>query len=742
MLGRNGKGGKGRKGRNQKDQKLLINLFLLLLIACLAYFQWSHSVSTSPAQALKKAMSHLDTRVLDDVPALLDIAREDSHLAPWAEFTLGRYYELKGNIDEAAKHYVAVTPQSAASLDARLALASLQEFLDSGASEAAHITDQSAYLAALKNDITIHRRQDLVFKLRLLDAKVAEASGNLVGAIDTYADIRSHCDDKNITATARQETERLRAANPQLAVESDAVAVAGEVSLLLRDNDAMAALKLIERAKEKAEPQSPAYTRLKLAEADVLFALGRKSEGEQTLLEVSADAEIGLGDVALQRIIKKNWNEDNQHQALEHVGRFKERFAASPLLDEIEYTEGRLLEELGQIADAHHSYETLATAAAAPYLRIQALRRTAWLYFTVGDYLSAAKFFSTMKVEAQNALHASDPLDSHTREIEDEFLHARFWEPASQLKLIASDTKQQKELEQTAILLLQNLRDGFPDTYYAHLARKELEARGILDYAEDFYLRANSNILTPEFLSACTPAAPNELTSTLIQLSGEELFDLAKHEIDWFYEKTEVPDYYIPRITIRSKLYIDYAHIEDGVALALWGVREVHGAADAESCIPILYRLAFPTPRMEVYREQAEKQTIDPALVLAIAHTESHFNPTAKSEKGALGLMQLMPQTAKIEGLDLPERLLEPATNVTFGTKHLRGLLEEYNGEAIYAVAAYNAGTAAVNRWKARNPDVEPTTWIELIGYPETKNYVKKVLVARDVYRSWLGEKK
>ena len=116
---------------------------------------------------------------------------------------------------------------------------------------------------------------------------------------------------------------------------------------------------------------------------------------------------------------------------------------------------------------------------------------------------------------------------------------------------------------------------------------------------------------------------------------------------------------------------------------------------------------------LNVVNQISKKYNVDEKLVQALIKQESGFNPKARSKAGAMGLMQLMPSTAKNLGVQDPYNMVQ---NVEGGVKYLKSMLNKYNGNVILALAAYNAGPNAVDKYSGVPP------------YKETQNYVKSIL--------------
>lgn len=150
----------------------------------------------------------------------------------------------------------------------------------------------------------------------------------------------------------------------------------------------------------------------------------------------------------------------------------------------------------------------------------------------------------------------------------------------------------------------------------------------------------------------------------------------------------------------------------------------------------------FPDVHNGIFERFAKKRNVSQYDLLALARRESSFYPLAESSKGARGLMQLMPGTAKNTARKIGFRyrsrsqLFKPEDNVRLGSAYYKQMLDRYDGVRPLAFAAYNAGPNAVKRWLKKSAKTQPLdVWIETIPYRETRNYVQAVLSYGLVYQ-------
>jgi soluble lytic murein transglycosylase len=167
-------------------------------------------------------------------------------------------------------------------------------------------------------------------------------------------------------------------------------------------------------------------------------------------------------------------------------------------------------------------------------------------------------------------------------------------------------------------------------------------------------------------------------------------------------------------------------------------------AAGGESLPPEVLRVLFPLDYWPLLEASAARHGLDKFLVAALAAQESTFDAAIRSSAGAIGLMQIMPATGRGFARRLgirpfsTGRLTDPAVNATIGTQYLADLLQQFGG-APYALAAYNAGEHRVVRWRSERPGLPDDEWVDDIPFPETQNYVKRILGTAEDYRRLYG---
>ena len=156
-----------------------------------------------------------------------------------------------------------------------------------------------------------------------------------------------------------------------------------------------------------------------------------------------------------------------------------------------------------------------------------------------------------------------------------------------------------------------------------------------------------------------------------------------------------------------------------------------------------ILKIIYPKTYKEIVSVYSEKYNVEENLVFALIKAESNFNSEAVSHRNAIGVMQIMEETAKdvanknsikIENENIKQELLKIDNNINIGTKYLSTLLEKYKNKEI-AVAAYNAGIGTVDGWIQKGIIKSDGSDIENIPYKETNNYVRKILRNYKLYK-------
>ncbi len=389
-------------------------------------------------------------------------------------------------------------------------------------------------------------------------------------------------------------------------------------------------------------------------------------------------------------------------KALDRIGRNEEGFAAYLKIAEGvpagELANDALLEAAfirkfqGRYQEEHALLDRLLTATADANLRQRATWEAAWALYATKDFRGAAEAFKT--------LHASP--DYRERAL---YWHGRALEAAG-------------EREGAAISFARVLEE-FPLSFYGH------QARTTMNISEE----------TPSLTAEpATPSLPMPAGYERIKLLiSVGLHDEARRELAAIRKKNGLKQKTLlglARLCLEMDDYNSAAAIYRG---------NVPRRIDNDSLTQ--WSLLYPQAFREAVTRQAADQGVAEELVYAVIKAESSFSPTVVSPVGAVGLMQLMPATAKamVNGngtSSISTRLTDPGFNINLGVRHLKGLLKQYNGNTVAAVAAYNAGSTPVDRWRRSLPFQRDDEFIENIPYSETREYVKKVLSGAQMYRA------
>lgn len=190
----------------------------------------------------------------------------------------------------------------------------------------------------------------------------------------------------------------------------------------------------------------------------------------------------------------------------------------------------------------------------------------------------------------------------------------------------------------------------------------------------------------------------------------------------------------------RLAMSADYYHGAQNIARLAFAdeLAKSHGEGE-------IVRLAYPKAWPRFVSSYAGQYKYSPSMLWAIMREESTYKPDAVSPVGAIGLLQIMPKTgAEIAGSlgvkgFTTDRLFDPEINIGFSAFYVRGLLARFGGNEALAIASYNAGPEAVDRWLKQRGDLALDEFVEEIPYTETRRYVKRVLMSYGVYEALYG---
>jgi soluble lytic murein transglycosylase len=281
--------------------------------------------------------------------------------------------------------------------------------------------------------------------------------------------------------------------------------------------------------------------------------------------------------------------------------------------------------------------------------------------------------------------------------------------------------------------VLQLVFVDYANSYYGRLAARTLESRGAA-------LPGSGLAARPQAAGVNEPEAPPPTADLIRWLISVEMYDEALDEVQYAERAWGTS---APLAATRAWLLNRTGELRPAISL----MRQTYPqflAAGGESMPPEVLSVIFPLQYWSLISQHAAAHKLDPYLVAALIAQESTFDKDIVSAAKAIGLMQIMPTTGRRWARRLgirsfsTRKLTVPEINVRIGTAYFADLVKQFGSEHA-ALAAYNAGESRVVRWQRERPGVPREEFIDDIPFPETQNYVRRILGTADDYRRLYG---
>jgi len=524
-------------------------------------------------------------------------------------------------------------------------------------------------------------------------ARCREETGDLAGAAQMY---RSIWLNNPLAAPAKKSQERLKELDKSgvKTVQFTAEELLRRASSLYSQNEFSQSLQMLQSI---------------------------QTEGQPAALTNRVDLRSGLAQYRL-----RNWKAAEKSLA---------RAAGSSLetiRSEARFWQAKALERLDMNERAFAAYLEIANEGAKQEFADDALMEAAGLRRGMGRYAEAAALFE----QVPKSFPESKFIPRAAWEAAwCRYLAGEYTVSAGAFKALLKDESVREKSLYWLARSLENSGSGEASDYYATLLNEFPAGFYASWHREQKGIKEQREALDQRFvlIDAQIPAV-FEKARLLASLGMQEE---ARNEAAAARKKTGDKKGQFPGL---AKLYLEMGEYGSAIALFLQN-RPVKWEKGA---LP-LWTAGYPLVYSEQVSRHAAANGLSEALMYSLIRAESGFSPTVKSPAGAIGLMQLMPATAKAtareKGTFNPARLTSPEFNIMLGTKHFRDLLKEHDGDVVYSVAAYNAGASAVERWRKNLKGLKKDEFIESIPYQETRDYVKKVYAAAAIYRQLYGLK-
>jgi soluble lytic murein transglycosylase len=278
----------------------------------------------------------------------------------------------------------------------------------------------------------------------------------------------------------------------------------------------------------------------------------------------------------------------------------------------------------------------------------------------------------------------------------------------------------------------------YENSYYGRLASKLLDARGEPG--------VDDNVI----VSSTTGRTQVPTAELIRQLVGLELYDAALKELQYAQRAWgDTPAIEATVAWVRHEQAQNetaqerFDHLRGAINIMKRAYPQ-YLAAGGEELPPAVLEVIFPLDYWPLIEKYSNANGLDPYLMAALIAQESTFTADVRSSANAYGLMQLLPATGRVYsrkaglGVFSTRTLTQPEANIRMGMRYFKDLVDRFGG-AHYALASYNAGESRVSEWLAERPGIAQDEFIDDIPFPETQNYVKRILGTAEDYRRLYG---
>lgn len=549
-------------------------------------------------------------------------------------------------------------------------------------------------------------KRDIAEEALYLQAQIRETQNEPRRAYTIYDELRNSAPNSRWTAVARKSQARLREKYPEIFGFHTLQSLADEADRLARERQSGEAEILYRKLLNNvSEPDERLRFLTKLS--GLYLSVRNRDEAMPLLAQIAREyPETSEAPRALYQIAQILWNRNDNDQALNYFKTVIDKYPASSYVGRSLYAAADIHEYFGRREEAVQLYGHIAKQFPKSAVHDDASWRLAWLYYRSGDLPLAMATFKALANRSKNNQLSTAAL---------------YWQARSAEKL--------NEVE-TAKPIYRQILNGGNESYYEELSLRAFERLG--EAVEE------PPLTRPALITETDPPMTGEVDfhlSRARELAALSLHELAIAELDEINAMTKLSDRL--RALLMREYFRSHAY---GRSLSVANQLPL-GQSERD-----LYR--YPLAFWDLIQRKAQDREIDPYLVVALIRQESLFDTRARSPAAALGLMQLIPPTAtrvaRQLGLAAPSRdkLFEADVNLTLGTQYLKDLLLRYSNSWQKALAAYNAGEAAVDRWDREIVTDDIEEFVERIPYVETRGYVKLVLRNHRIYKRLYDLKK